>query len=197
MIAVAQSGFHDVALVALNFTMSENKPLLEAVKNAAAKGVGLIAMKTQAGGRESEDPVRHSAALKWVLQNEAITTAVPGVTKFDHIELDYAVASNLSLTPKEQQFLADKAVKASLEFCQQCGECVPSCPHRVDIPTLMRTHMYAREYGNSYQAQVTLAEVPKESGLDVCHSCTRCQASCTQTVNVARKISELKSIQLA
>jgi len=48
--AVAESGFHDVVLVAINFTMSENKPLLGAIKNAAAKGVGLIAMKTQAGG---------------------------------------------------------------------------------------------------------------------------------------------------
>ena len=195
--AVAQGGFHDVVLVAINFTMSENKAVLEAIKNAAAQGVGLIAMKTQAGGRASEDRIRHTAALKWVLQNEAITTAVPGVTKFEHIDLDFSVASNLGFTPDEQQFLGDKALKASLEFCQQCGECVPSCPHRVDIPTLMRTHMYAMQYGNAYQAQATLADVPPESGLDVCRSCTSCRASCANTVNIARKISELKTVQLA
>jgi predicted aldo/keto reductase-like oxidoreductase len=195
--AVAQGGFYDVVLVAVNFTMSENKAVLEAIQNAAAKGVGLIAMKTQAGGRASEDALRHTAALKWVLQNEAITTAVPGVTKFEHIDLDFSVASNLAFTPDEQQFLSDKALQASLEFCQQCGECVPSCPHRVDIPTLMRTHMYAMQYGNADQAQATLADVPRESGLDVCRTCATCGASCAHTVNIPRKIHELKAVQFA
>ena len=195
--AVAQGGFHDVVTLAFNFTMAENKALLEAMKNAAAKGVGLIAMKTQAGGRSSEDRIRHTAALKWVLQNEAITTAVPGVTKFEQIDLDFSVASNLGFTPDEQQFLGDKALKASLEFCQQCGECVPSCSHRVDIPTLMRTHMYAMQYENSYQARVTLAEVPRENGLDVCRACPSCSAACANTVNIVRKISELKTVQFA
>jgi len=57
--------------------------------------------------------------------------------------------------------------------------------------------MYARQYGNSYQARVTLAEVPEGTGLDVCHSCASCRAACANTVNIARKISELKTIQLA
>jgi len=204
--AVVEGGFYDVVLVAINFTMSENKPLLEAIKNAAAKGVGLIAMKTQAGGewpkdskmsKRVQDSVRQAAALKWVLQNEAITTAVPGVTKFEQIELDFSVTANLNYAPEEKQFLTDKSVKASLEFCQQCGECVPSCPYHVDIPTLMRTHMYARQYGNSYQARVTLAEVPEENGLDVCRACPSCSAACADTVNIARKISELKTVQFA
>jgi predicted aldo/keto reductase-like oxidoreductase len=111
--------------------------------------------------------------------------------------MDFSVTSNLEYTPAEEQLLANVSLKASLEFCQQCGECVPSCPHNVDIPTLMRTHMYARQYRNSYQARVTLAEVPKGSGLDVCRSCTSCRASCANTVNIARKISELKTVQLA
>jgi predicted aldo/keto reductase-like oxidoreductase len=204
--AVAQGGFHDVVLVALNFTMSENKPLLEAIKNAAAKGVGLIAMKTQAGGqwyrdsilhKQFKEPIRHTAALRWVLQNAAITTAVPGATKFEHIDMDFSVTSNLEYTPAEEQLLANVSLKASLEFCQQCGECVPSCPHNVDIPTLMRTHMYAKQYGNSYQARATLAEVPEESGLEVCRACPSCSAACANTVNIAPKISELKAVRFA
>lgn len=204
--AVAQGGFHDVVVFAFNFTMSENKALLEAVKNAAAKGVGLIAMKTQTGGqwyrdpalqRGFNEPIRHAAALKWVLQNEAITTAIPGASKFEHIELDFSVASNLECAPEEKEFLADKGLKASLEFCQQCGECVPSCPHRVDIPTLMRTHMYALQYGNRYEARATLAGIPEGKGLDVCRACATCRASCAHTVNIPRKIHELKTVQFA
>ena len=205
--AVAQGGFHDVVLVAINFTMSENKPLLEAIKNAAAKGVGLIAMKTQAGGQWYR-------GLRFCTRSSRSPSATPPRssgccrTKPSPRRFRASPSSNRSnwtspwpqisnYTPEEKQFLADKSLKASLEFCQQCGECVPSCPYHVDIPTLMRTHMYARQYGNSYQARVTLAEVPKGSGLDVCRSCTSCRASCTNTVNIARKISELKTIQLA
>jgi uncharacterized protein len=219
--AVAQSGFHDVVLVGLNFTMSENAALLAAIENTAAKGIGLIAMKTQAGGllgsrfvpsqsneengkqwrrlqQENEtNRVGHAAALKWVLKSQAITTAIPGVTKYEQIDLDFSVIANLECTPEEKQFLADKRLKASLEFCQQCGACVPTCPKRVDIPALMRTHMYARQYGNSYQARFTLAQVPEERGLDVCRACPTCTASCAHTVNIARKMSDLKTMQLA
>ena len=44
----AQCGYHDVALVSYNFTHS--KDLKEAVAMAAKAGVGIVAMKTQAGG---------------------------------------------------------------------------------------------------------------------------------------------------
>jgi uncharacterized protein len=202
--AVVQGGFHDVVLVAINFTMSENKALLEAIKKAASKGVGLIAMKTLMGGNWPKDsgvPKRvptdflSTAAVKWVLRNEDITTAVTGIRTFAQVELNFAVASNLKYTVKERQFLTDKNLKASLEFCQQCGKCLASCPYHVDIPTLMRAYMYALQYGNNQQAQVTLAAVPKENGLDICRTCASCRAACANTVNITRKINALKTIQ--
>jgi predicted aldo/keto reductase-like oxidoreductase len=48
----AQCGYHDVALVSYNFTHS--KELKEAVAMAAKAGVGIVAMKTQAGGYTKE-----------------------------------------------------------------------------------------------------------------------------------------------
>jgi succinate dehydrogenase/fumarate reductase-like Fe-S protein len=53
------------------------------------------------------------------------------------------------------------------------------------------------QYENSYQARVTLAEVPRENGLDVCRACPSCSAACANTVNIVRKISELKTVQFA
>jgi heterodisulfide reductase subunit C len=106
------------------------------------------------------------------------------------------VASNLTFTADERQFISDNAIKASLEFCQQCGDCVASCPNRVDIPTLMRSHMYAFQYHNLHHARFTLAEVPKGAGLDVCNSCTTCTATCSYTVNINRKIEALRTIHM-
>ena len=43
-------GMFDVALVPVNYTMASNKALLDAIDQAAKAGMGVIAMKTQAGG---------------------------------------------------------------------------------------------------------------------------------------------------
>jgi predicted aldo/keto reductase-like oxidoreductase len=204
--AVARSGFWDVALVAFNYTMSENQALLDAMRLCASKGIGIVAMKTQAGGSnpsrqkvfgsEIQKSVRPSAVLKWVLQHPFVTTAVLGFTRFEHIDEDMRVASNLAFTDDERNFISNNAIKASLEFCQQCGDCVASCPNRVDIPTLMRSHMYAFQYHNLHHARFTLAEVPKGAGLDVCNSCTTCTATCSYTVSIERKVEALRTIHL-
>lgn len=198
--ALLRGGFYEVALVAFNYTLSSNQALMDAMKLCASKGVGLIAMKTQAGGSRrrrdeaaAKQPINQTAALKWVLQNEYVTTAVPGYTQFEQIDEDMTVASNLGLTEQEREFLSNNALKASLEFCQQCGECVGTCPKRVEIPALMRTHMYAFQYANLDRARFTLAEVPQGAGLDVCRLCPECHASCANTVNIQRKIDELKT----
>ena len=215
--AVARSGFWDVALVAFNYTMSWNQALLDAMKLCASKGIGIIAMKTQVGGSERdgwwlEQPpklsrhevfaserqrsMRHSAVLKWVLQQPYISTAIPGITRFEHIDEDMPAATNLAFTDDERDFISNNPIKASLQFCQQCGDCIASCPDRVDIPTLMRSHMYAFQYHNLDHTRFTLAQVPKGSGLDVCNSCTTCTAICSHTVNIRRKIGALRSVQL-
>ena len=216
--AVARSGFWDLALVAFNYTMGKNQALLDAMKLCASKGIGIIAMKTQMGGSERdgwwlESPVkpsrheafrnelqrsvRQSAVLKWVLQQPYISTAIPGMTRFEHVDEDMQVAGDVAFTDDEREFISNNALKASLEFCQQCRDCVASCPNRVDIPTLMRGYMYASQYQNHDQARFTLARAGSGAGLDVCKSCPTCSAICSHTVNIRRKIAALKSLELA
>jgi hypothetical protein len=205
--AVARGGFWDVALVAFNYTMSENQALLDAMNLCASKGIGLVAMKTQAGGSrppqqevlgsDLQPSVRQTAVLKWVLQHPFVTTAIPGFTKFEHIDMDIPAASNLAFTDDERKFVSNNAIKASLEFCQQCGDCVASCSQRVDIPALMRSHMYAFQYANLDQARFTLAEVPANASLEICRSCAVCSAACSHSVNIQRKVHELMSFPTA
>ncbi len=205
--AAARSGFYDVVLAAFNYTMSDNQALVDAMKLCASKGIGIVAMKTQGGGRGSKLPevfrndaqkaVRQSAVLKWVMQHPFIATAIPGFTQFEQIDEVMPVASNLEFTGEEQAFVSNSNIKASLEFCQQCGDCIDSCPYRVEVPTLMRSHMYAFQYSNLEHARFTLAQVEKREGLDRCGSCTECSATCSHTVNIKRKIRELKTLRFA
>ena len=195
----------DVALVTLNYTMAHDAVLLSTIERAAKSGIGIVAMKTQAGGTVRPDakmpkelpPVSQTALLKWVLNHEFVTTAIPGFSTYEHLEQDFSVARNLAYTDEEKNFLADKTFAAEAEFCRQCGQCVEDCPKRVDIPALMRSHMYAVQYRNAGLAQQLLASVGASRGLDACRSCESCAASCRSSVQIARKIAQLKGLQLS
>jgi uncharacterized protein len=195
-------GVYDVVLVPFNFTMADNRGLLDAIEKAAASGIGIIAMKTQAGGATRPDhrlgrqltPASQTALLKWVLHHEAITTAIPGFTTYEQLEQNFSVAPSLAYTAEEKDFLSDKKTVAEAQFCRQCGQCRGDCPHGVDIPTLMRSHMYAVQYANHALAAATMAALPAGKGLSACGECSTCLASCRNSVNIAMKIKSLREI---
>ena len=194
-------GIFDVGLVPVNYTMASNKPLLDAVDAAAKAGMGVVAMKTQAGGLARPDralprvlpPHSQTALLKWVLHNPSITTAIPGVTAHDQLDQNITVAFNLDYTPAEKEFLGDGALMTQAQFCQQCGQCQADCPSGVEIPALMRSHMYAVQYANVDMARSTLACLEAGKGLAPCASCGSCKAVCRHDVNIGANIGRLVS----
>jgi len=192
--SAAETGFYDVVLTSINCAMADDKKLLEAIANAASKNVGVIAMKTQLKGRRYNDwgPINHTAVLKWVMRHEAVTTSIPGYTNFDQMKESFSVAYGIDYTPEEEKYLKDNSVSFAAEFCRQCGECRDTCARGVDIPALMRTHMYAACYSNFYQARATLEEIPDEMGLKNCASCASCTANCVNDIAIAAHIGELK-----
>lgn len=193
--SAAQTGHYDVVLISYNVTMAEDAALATAIKAAAGKGVGIIAMKTQTAGRAKNlGALNQTAMLKWVLQHPEVATSVPGFTNADQLAESFSVASNLDLTADEKAWLADKNVRAALDFCRQCGTCLATCPRGVDVPTLMRTHMYAANYANFEQARATFEEVPAGASLGQCASCGSCVAECVTNVRIAERISDLKAI---
>jgi len=199
-------GRFDVILTSINRAMADDKALLEAMSMAAKAGIGLVAMKTQckqAWARESgsagpeyhEGSVWHAALLKWALRVDSVTTAIPGYTTFQQLETDWTVACNLEYTPEEAKFLADPGVSLALEHaCRQCGGCSASCPRGVDVPALVRAHMYAADYGNFHELRRALEEIPAGHGLPACAGCTECKAACVRGVRIARRLEELKTI---
>lgn len=197
--------FYDVILTSFNYALWEEQELIKGLETASKKGIGLIAMKTQCtqyyqGLRDPKNlkyyqrKIMHTAVLKWVLRHPFITAAVPGYTNFDQMEEDFSVAYNLEFTDEEKRFLEDSQVKYGMEICHQCNQCLPTCPRGVDIPTLMRTHIYATCYTNFYQARDALNEISKGKGLNQCASCNTCQAICHNKLDIAQRIDELKTI---
>ncbi len=200
----AESGEWDVVLTSFNFTMADDTEMMSAIDRAAEAGIGIVAMKTQAGGGHWPNPESrqnyssstiNKAALRWVMNNKNVHTCIPGMGNFDHLNEDWSIALDLSYPEDEKKLLNDNNIKLSMGFCRQCKQCLASCPQDVDIPTLMRTHMYAQQYGDFYKARVALDEIPKHNNLTVCSDCSVCTAKCAhRSVDIASNIANLKQI---
>jgi uncharacterized protein len=203
----AKRKFYDVILLSYNYSMFSDDRVPVAIKTAYDAGIGLIAMKTQcqqgwyknqiSGEMQAfySEKNMNSALLKWVLRNEYLTTAVPGFTTFDQLKDDMSVAYNLDFSDDEKEFLNNKGVKLAMRsVCRQCSACVESCPQNADIPTLMRSHMYSVGYGNALMAKITLGQIEKGRGIDICAGCSECSATCKNSVPLRERISELREI---
>jgi uncharacterized protein len=198
--------FWDVILTTYNFSLSEDEKLSRALRAASAKGIGLVAMKTQAAQgwymkdlaedvqKQMADTSIHPAMLKWAVRYPYITTAIPGYTTFQQMEENFSVARNLEFTPEEKKFLTLKNIKLAMGHCRQCTECVVQCPKNADVPTLMRVHMYATSYRNFEHARLTLEEIEDGRSLANCGACPTCHVQCRNGVDVAARVSELTTI---
>lgn len=192
--AAADSDFYDVVMLAYNFQIKDVEERTKAAAYAAEKGMGVVAMKTitgeswMAGTQEAVNNPK--AALKWVLQNENIHTAVPGITSYDQLETDLSIMEDLSLTPEEEKYLQLARVnhKESL-FCQGCGTCLKQCTIAPDIPTLMRSYMYAYGY-RDLRAAVRTIESIKDNPL-ACADCASCTVKCPMGYNVKERALDI------
>jgi len=190
--AAVESGFYDVVLSAYNFRQKNKKEIGEAMDRAAKAGIGIVAMKTQAGAywdKERQEPINMKAALKWALQNENVHTSIPGFTAFDQMELDLTVMEDLTLTPEEKADLRldEGKIHAGL-YCQQCGTCEEQCPSNVDVPTLMRSYMYAYGYKNLSLAHSTIEDLGSHLP---CTDCSSCSVFCPNGFDVRQKVKDI------
>jgi predicted aldo/keto reductase-like oxidoreductase len=194
--AAVDTGIYDVVMTSYNFLKTNLEELNDAIRYAAESGLGIIAMKTMAGAfwdKERAKPINTRAALKWVLQNESIHTTVPDCTTFDQLSQDLGIMSDLKLTEEEMKDLVSPSGEpVSGLYCQQCGECLPQCPHGVDIPTLMRSYMYAFGYHNLPHAKLTITAAGLKS--NPCSACKTCNVKCKMGFDIRKKIQDISRI---
>jgi len=193
--AAADSGIYDVAMPAYNFRSAGNDSMSNAISYAVKAGMGIVAMKSTAGAarEKSGSPVNINAALKWVLKNENITSIVSGMSTFDQLQNNLALIKNLKMTDQELKDLniAGLPNEPGL-YCRQCKKCLSDCPYNLDIPTMMRSYMYAYGYKNIRQAWHTMAEVEYSKE---CLNCTGCSVKCTAGFNVKEKIADISRLR--
>ncbi len=189
--AVAESGFYDVVLTAVNYLMDHYPKVKQAIAQAAEAGVGVVAMKTMAGGfidRERTKPVNAKAALKFVMTDENVHTSIPGFTSFSELDETLAVMSELKMTEEEMQILDMNKSQGGL-YCDGCISCQGQCRKKLPVPDIMRSYMYAYGYNQKKDAQHLLntLNIPDNP----CTDCSDCQINCIKRFDVPGKINDI------
>ncbi len=193
--AVVDCGVYDVIFISYNFKQRHREEIRKAIAYAAGAGLGIIAMKTQAGAfldRERTKPVNHRAAVKWVLNDTNVHTVIPGFNNIEQMNMFLSVMNDLELTPEEQADLASAGLQEGL-YCQQCGECVGQCPNGVEIPSYMRAYMYAYGYRNPGQARETIGGM--SPAIPPCERCPECSVTCRMGFDVRDRVLDIARLR--
>lgn len=189
------NGRFDVIMVAYNF---RNWPELTTIfRDARAKGVGVVAMKTLKGAYHTQlaefTPTEREsfaqAAFKWVMGNEDVSGLV---VTMDRIELvdEYLVASGQPLAPADVALLEkyDRLIAGS--YCRPgCGDCLDACPAGVPVDDILRYAMYFERYRQEKEAMRLYARVDPAHRADHCAGCSApCEARCDSRVAIRRQL---------
>jgi uncharacterized protein len=174
--AAVEARVYDVVLASFNFSVA-NAALLEAVAQAHEAGIGIIAMKTQLGDFPNPQGglTPHQAALKWVLEHEQVTCAVPGTRDFQQLDQNLSVMGQ-RLGPSEDLALKRYARATAELRCTDCGRCEGACPSGVDVRDVRRCAMYLDGYRDPELARENYHRIAVNAR--PCVDCTGCSITC-------------------
>jgi predicted aldo/keto reductase-like oxidoreductase len=193
--AAVEKGKWDVILTSYNFMQTYAGEMKSAIRKASEAGIGIVAMKTLAGGgffdKEKAKPINTTAALKWALSNQDITTAIPGMTDFDQLDLNVKMLTNITLTDKEKNDLVVPIAETGL-YCNGCSKCIAQCSRNLPIPVLMRAYMYAYGYSSPSMAHSLLSEIGTSQ--NPCGDCIVCSVDCIKKFRIREKIADISRL---
>ena len=165
-------------------------PMLEKAKK---KDVGVIAMKTLMGGRmndmrpyERAGGTFSQAAFRWVLSNPNVDALLISMTSKESVD-EYVAASGGAKVSRHELYLLHRYAEMRVgNYCLPgCNRCEESCPAGVAISEVLRTRMYAADYGDVALAKTEYAAL--NGGASACVICENqaCLGNCPANVPIA------------
>ena len=196
-----QAGSVDVILAAYNFGqdpkfyqrftrafdfVARQPDLPRVLKQAKAQGVGVVAMKTLMGARlndmrpfEKGGATFAQAAFRWVLSNPDVDGLIISMTSTDHIHEYLGASGWRSAAHDDLPLLQRYAHMHGASYCRHgCSDCEGACPAHVPIADVLRTRMYAQDYGDMRLARSEYALLG--AGASACLTCVQppCAGAC-------------------
>lgn len=192
---INESEWIEVLLVSYNMLNREHAPTLREAKRL---GIGTLVMNPVGGGLFDENTEQLTAlaektgaisvadmAIRYILSNPDINTALIGISKISDVDNSIATESRRPLTPEAIQEIDrffDKH-RASLEkFCSKCGYCMP-CPQGINIPAIMHSAFLRKTLGIRKKSRVLYVN-SGEKRAESCNECGICEKKCTQKLEI-------------
>jgi hypothetical protein len=202
----------DVVLVAYNFGqdpafyqpftrsfdfIARQPQLPRVLQKAKTRGVGVIAMKTLMGARlndmrpfEKGGATFAQAAFRWVLSNRNVDALIVSMTSAPGIDEYVGASGSQSAADEDLPLLRRYAGMNGASHCRHgCDDCLSACPYGVPIGEILRTRMYAVDYGDPALARSEYALLP--AGAAPCLSCAAqpCRDACPHGLPVERLLA--------
>lgn len=164
----------------VNAVEYQGLPLLEKAKKL---DIGTIAMKPIAGGvlfNKGEE------SLRYILENENLTVAIPGMYSIDEIMRNSEIGNNfIPLSEKEKEELMEEAENLGDNFCRRCQYCAP-CTVGIDIPGLFTLDLYLTKYNLVEWAKTRYENMLVKAS--ECIECGDCMSRCPYDLPIIEKL---------
>lgn len=210
--AAVDSGEFLSATVSYN---AMNRKEEENIRYAEEKGVGILVMNPLGGGvlaltgekkydfLKGEGGGAWYGALRFLLANSGITSALVGVSQPDHVDKDLqALEGSVELNEAWRLGLAQEIDGVKLTdtgFCTGCRYC-EVCENDFSPSKLMQSLRYAKLYNVKPEdikqwiyAAYTHDLMPEEL-LGRCIECGRCAEKCPQQLAIVQEIRNMKQV---
>jgi uncharacterized protein len=202
------SGKFDVILCAYNFgqdplfyqrflggfDMIARQPELPRIlKKAKQRGTGVIVMKTLMGARlndmrpyENGGATYSQAAFRWVLSNPDVDGLIVSMTSREAINEFLGASGSRTVHAEDVPLLQRYARANGASYCRHaCNACEGSCPAGVAIADVMRTRMYAVDYGDLPMARAEYTLIKHNAAACLSCSARPCAAACPHGLRIA------------
>ncbi|HHW31395.1 MAG TPA: aldo/keto reductase [Clostridiaceae bacterium] len=157
-------------------------------KRASGLGVGVIAMKPLAGGLLQDVLL----ALKFVLENQDISVAIPGMATVEELEANLKVFDNDMFLSEDEKIKVQKmAEELGSDFCRRCGYCQP-CPAGIDMPSIFTFQAYKERYDLADWAEGRYFNL-KKTAKD-CAKCGECETKCPYNLPIRNMLEKVKEV---
>ena len=186
--------FYDRVIRSFHFAALQPE-LPRVLERAKAKGVGILAMKTLMGARlndlrayESRGATYAQAAFTWVLAHPAVDALLVSMTHRGEVD-EFLGASGQAFDAAVHLPLLERyALAHGADYCQHgCNVCESSCPLGVPIAEVLRTRMYALDYGRPELARADYVALGRPA--EACLRCAGqpCLGACPNGIPIARR----------
>jgi len=179
MLEAARLGWIDGIMMTYNYRIMNTDKMKRAVEACTKAGIGLTAMKTQAGGPFSMESEAESnmvetfvkqgftdkqAKLKAVWENPDIASLCSQMPNSTILMSNISAALNkTSLAAKDMELMHQYALDTCSGYCAGCAHiCEAEIQGKVPIGDIMRYLMYQETYGEREFSESILNQMPKD-----------------------------------